>query len=76
MLIVQAEMERMFAAEVRRIHRAMQDFADPQGSVALSYAHELQAMWRRMQGTSQADGGVGNGEMINAVRAALGRSPR
>ena len=76
MQIVQAEMKRMFAAEVRRMHRSLADFHDPQGQVAQSYAHELQAMWRRLQGTSQADGEVANGEMLNAVRSALGRSPR
>ena len=76
MMIVQAEMKRLFASEVWRMHAALRDFHDPQGAVALSYAHELQAMWRRLQGTSQADGDVANGEMLNAVRAALGRAPK
>jgi hypothetical protein len=76
MMIVQAEMDLLFAAEVRRMQRDLCDFHDPQGSVARSYAHELQAMWRRLQGTSQSDGDVASGEMLNAVRAALGRAPK
>jgi hypothetical protein len=74
MMILQEEMERLFATEVRRMHQALFEFRDPQLIVAQSYAHELQALWRRMHGSSQADAGVGNGEMLAAVRAALGRS--
>lgn len=73
MSILQEEMDRLFAAEVRRVQRALKDYRDPQGTVAQSYAHDLQSLWRRSQGTCQADGGVANGEMLAAVRAALGR---
>jgi hypothetical protein len=76
MTILQEEMDRLFAAEVRRMQRIMVAYDDTTGSMALSYAHELQAMWRRAQGTCQADAGVADGEMLNAVRRALGRSPR
>lgn len=75
MLILQEDMERLFANEVRRMHGVLTAYPVDQKALAISYAHELQALWRRKEGSSQADAGVANGEMLRAVRAALGRRP-
>jgi hypothetical protein len=74
--VLPEDQERLFMEECRRYHRSLRNFHDPKGQVAISYAHELQSLWRRAQGTCWADGGVANGEMLDAVQVALGRRKR
>jgi hypothetical protein len=44
------------------------------GVTPIMAAKDLQALWRQQQGLTTGDNGVADGQMLRAVRLALGRS--
>lgn len=46
------------------------------GMTPIMAAKDLQALWRQQQGLTTGDNGVADGQMLRAVRVALGRPPQ